>query len=1129
MSGRDSAAAASLAGDPPQITDESRENDGGAAAADSSPGAAGAAAGRARPTFRATARAVAGLAVAPKASPFSVKNPPPGLGMARKTPGGGSPGRPGAVSPSKPTARDVIARVRAHAAAQEEAARAGELGGGGRDGPLPGGTTRTAQDSVRFHFPTASGPGSPGGVAGAVRGGGGLSVCSRSLPPFPPPPPFPLLPPPRRISSTTSIGDGRGCTRRAGLGLGSPLSIYLYLSLSLSLPHSLSLALGLALARFAPRRRARPSPCPVAPRRAAPPPSLPDAPSLPPTPPPQTAFDRLITAAREERARGEAQPFQKDPLPRLAVVDAPPETALRSQREGAKGHRDGGSRASFGSVALDNELGGEDARGAPLPPPPASGAPGGSSGSAQRRIDFGMPYGAPSAVAAADLDRAATDASAVGGARVSRADRPVDTIDFADFAAGGGGGAAPVWRRGSLREGGALVFGSGNDDNDDGGLFSEGAEERRSTGQAAGASSPPVGVPPPRGLVPAPPVAPSPRRDAPVLSAASRGPVAHLRAGGSPYVPSYSLGTRGGRSAAPGPGSGGGVVGPVNRLGGGGGGGGFAGGAGGGGFGWPGHAVSSQPFGEGGGGGYGVSADGGDVRLARHRPDGEVVATDTAGDASGGLPPPGSLAADLGALLGGGGSSALGSRGGPLSADTIVVARAPPDAAGTVGRDGTTSVVVGPTGSPVAPREVETRVHRLILSARSEVLRGLLIDADRDQRGSQRSSREAHHQPRAGRLLRLSVEPSPRGTGALAALPRLVVVADPDAVAELIKYLYTDRCALSSNHVWTLLEAAEDLQLPGLRSRCLSFVEASLNESTACSYLERAERLGHRGLAEHCRAVTRERFRAAARSPGWLGLDASTVRALVEDDSICAPELTVFRAVLAWLRRDPRSRAEAGHRLLLSVRYPLMSEHQLSSEVDRADEVRASHDLTRRVLDALKTKVSSRPEDLRPLRRRVLFPGVVHDVPTAELREEGWRELAAGPFSAPLEPDVLASAGTFEYLLLGARRRGADSLRVAAMGRCAEVLRPAELLPNELVAGVIDNGVHWYHLAGGVLGFADASDAVRLGPDGTDEGPGEHRVSVPLCVGGGGRAGEDRDVAVDGQGAERVLMVWQQL
>lgn len=67
---------------------------------------------------------------------------------------------------------------------------------------------------------------------------------------------------------------------------------------------------------------------------------------------------------------------------------------------------------------------------------------------------------------------------------------------------------------------------------------------------------------------------------------------------------------------------------------------------------------------------------------------------------------------------------------------------------------------------------------------------------------------------------------------------------------------------------------------------------------------------------------------------------------------------------------------------------------------------------------------------------QVLFPGVIFDVPTSELREEGWRDLHAQAYADPIDSNVLQTAATFEFVLLGARRRGADRLQVKWKGWC---------------------------------------------------------------------------------------------
>lgn len=77
------------------------------------------------------------------------------------------------------------------------------------------------------------------------------------------------------------------------------------------------------------------------------------------------------------------------------------------------------------------------------------------------------------------------------------------------------------------------------------------------------------------------------------------------------------------------------------------------------------------------------------------------------------------------------------------------------------------------------------------------------------------------------------------------------------------------------------------------------------------------------------------------------------------------------------------------------------------------------------------------------------------DVPLSELREEGWRDLSTVPYAEEVDVAALNTAASFEFVLIGAKRKGADTLQLAAMGRSSEVFRLAEIRPGQIVSGVI--------------------------------------------------------------------------
>jgi hypothetical protein len=77
-----------------------------------------------------------------------------------------------------------------------------------------------------------------------------------------------------------------------------------------------------------------------------------------------------------------------------------------------------------------------------------------------------------------------------------------------------------------------------------------------------------------------------------------------------------------------------------------------------------------------------------------------------------------------------------------------------------------------------------------------------------------------------------------------------------------------------------------------------------------------------------------ERFEYVAKTEEFLKLSASEVEHFLSmDDIIVKSEESIFECILRWIRKDPPGRADSFDRLVRCVRFPLVPDHYVDTEI----------------------------------------------------------------------------------------------------------------------------------------------------------------------------------------------------
>uniref|UniRef100_A0A915A847 BTB/POZ domain-containing protein 9 n=1 Tax=Parascaris univalens TaxID=6257 RepID=A0A915A847_PARUN len=182
--------------------------------------------------------------------------------------------------------------------------------------------------------------------------------------------------------------------------------------------------------------------------------------------------------------------------------------------------------------------------------------------------------------------------------------------------------------------------------------------------------------------------------------------------------------------------------------------------------------------------------------------------------------------------------------------------------------------------------------HRVILAARSEYFRALLFNGMRETRDTE-------------------VE---------------LVDTPVNGFKMLLKYIYTGKLSLSSlkeELVLDILGLAHKYGFSELELSISEYLKAVLNVRNMCTIYDAAHLYSLWSLSDVCLNFADKHASEVLSTQGFLQLSASAVELMIQRDSLCAPEIDIFRAVREWVRQHPQQVEEADM-ILAKLRLPLM-------------------------------------------------------------------------------------------------------------------------------------------------------------------------------------------------------------
>ena len=181
--------------------------------------------------------------------------------------------------------------------------------------------------------------------------------------------------------------------------------------------------------------------------------------------------------------------------------------------------------------------------------------------------------------------------------------------------------------------------------------------------------------------------------------------------------------------------------------------------------------------------------------------------------------------------------------------------------------------------------------------------------------------------------------------------PIVIDEVEDDALIALVNFAYTSRIKLTDHNIYSIFEAADLLQFPGVKSACFKFFKQQINKSNCIRTWLFAESHNCTELMEASLKYIECNFLDIVRGREFLNLEQPDIiekLALLEDLAITSEE-QVYEAVLGWLKHDPERRREHAATVFRHIRFPSMSRDYLMYIVDHESFIKEDPDCLQQV------------------------------------------------------------------------------------------------------------------------------------------------------------------------------------
>lgn len=177
--------------------------------------------------------------------------------------------------------------------------------------------------------------------------------------------------------------------------------------------------------------------------------------------------------------------------------------------------------------------------------------------------------------------------------------------------------------------------------------------------------------------------------------------------------------------------------------------------------------------------------------------------------------------------------------------------------------------------------------------------------------------------------------------------PIVIEELSDNILESMIIFAYTSRIKLTEKNVYPVFEAADLLQLTGLKGACFKFFKQQINKSNCMRTWLFAESHNCIELLEASLKYIDFNFLDIVRGREFLDTDQPDVvnRIISREDLAITSEEQVYEAVMAWVQRDLEKRKKCALEVFKNVRFPSMSKDYLMHIVDHESLIKEDPDL----------------------------------------------------------------------------------------------------------------------------------------------------------------------------------------
>lgn len=177
--------------------------------------------------------------------------------------------------------------------------------------------------------------------------------------------------------------------------------------------------------------------------------------------------------------------------------------------------------------------------------------------------------------------------------------------------------------------------------------------------------------------------------------------------------------------------------------------------------------------------------------------------------------------------------------------------------------------------------------------------------------------------------------------------PVVIEEVSEDALVALVDFAYTSHLKLTDRNVHAIVEAADVLQLVGVKGACFKFFKQQINKSNCIKTWLFAESQSCTELTEASLRYIESNFVDIVRGREFLDLDQLDVIISItsREDLAITSEEQVYEALLSWIHYKMEKRKKDALAVLKGVRFPSMPKEYLLYIVDHEPLIQEDPDI----------------------------------------------------------------------------------------------------------------------------------------------------------------------------------------